>query len=111
MALLEGNKLRSVSAYGKEGTIGYMHWCPGCGGPHFIRTVNGGNNEPVWTFNGDVTRPTFGPSILCYHTTEGGGRKAVCHYFLREGRLEYCGDSPHQYAGQTIELPDWPKGE
>lgn len=31
----------------------------------------------------------------------------VCHSFVRDGRIEFCGDSTHAMAGQTVELPDW----
>ena len=73
-----------------------------------------------WTFDGNYEKPTFAPSILCYteydDDAEGdlpvklpnGQRKTLCHYFIREGMIEFCGDSPHAFAGQTVELPEWP---
>lgn len=90
-----------------------MHWCPGCDGPHGI-TIEG-IGVPVWTFSGDYERPTFNPSILCFTSHEGGKplpvRKTLCHYFIRDGNIEFCSDSPHALAGRTVELPDWPYGK
>lgn len=84
---------------------GFLHWCPGCQGAHMIHT-----NEPNdrtgarWTWDGNREAPTVSPSILV-HATAVSPR---CHYFLRGGRLEFCGDSAHALAGQVVELPDWP---
>jgi hypothetical protein len=35
-------------------------------------------------------------------------QRTLCHYFIRAGKIEFCGDSPHNLAGQTVDLPDWP---
>jgi hypothetical protein len=32
----------------------------------------------------------------------------VCHYFLQDGALQYCGDSTHGLAGKTVPLPELP---
>lgn len=102
-------KLRT--ARGRD-TKSLMHWCPGCNEAHSIR-IEGG--PPVWTFDGDYEKPTFAPSILCFTTYDdegdplpGGQRRTLCHYFIRSGMIEFCGDSPHALAGKTVELPDWP---
>ena len=76
----------------------WRHWCPGCEMNHVIYTdARSQPNGHKWSFNGDVDRPTFSPSINIV------GR---CHYFVRAGRIEYCGDSAHRLAGQTVDLPD-----
>lgn len=31
-----------------------------------------------------------------------------CHYIVTNGRVAYCGDSTHEMAGQTIDMPDLP---
>ena len=91
-----------------------MHWCPGCNEAHGIRIAGG---TPIWSFNGDYEKPTFSPSILCFttETTDDDDkplptpiRRTLCHYFIRDGRIEFCGDSPHALAGQIVDLPDWP---
>ena len=70
----------------------YCFQCPGCGQWHVIQT-------PRWKFNGDQQKPTFSPSVK--HSTN---TKTTCHYFIRNGKIEFCSDSPHKLSGQTIEL-------
>lgn len=94
-------------------------WCPGCVHVHGI-VVEAPNS---WTWNGDLRRPTISPSILVHphktlvdSTLEGDALVApenvtttpLCHSFVREGRIEYLGDSTHELAGQTVDLPPWP---
>jgi hypothetical protein len=107
-----GKKLRSMAGDQRRG---YLHWCPGCDEPHGIFTEN--KNGPTWTFNGDFEKPTFGPSIRCFttETTDDDDKplpapiqRTICHYFVKAGKIEFCGDSPHKLAGQTVDLPDWP---
>lgn len=101
-----GTKLRSAT--GRLGHKQIMHWCPGCDEPHGIRIASP-DGGPIWTFNGDYDRPTFGPSVLCFTTDpETGARETLCHYFLIDGKIQFCGDSPHKLSGQTVDLPDWP---
>jgi len=56
----------------------------------------------AWGFNGDYERPTLTPSILVF-ATAGSPR---CHCFVRDGRVEFCPDSDHEFAGKTVDLPD-----
>jgi hypothetical protein len=66
----------------------------------------GGN--PVWTFNGSVDKPTFGPSILA--TIQDEPRK-ICHSYVVDGRIQFLADCWHALAGKTVDLPDvskWP---
>ena len=81
-------------------------WCPACAQLHVItvRRVEG-YQGPVWDWNNNAERPTFSPSIK-----HDWGQGKVCHYFVREGRIQYCSDSTHDLAGQTVELPDVPEG-
>lgn len=109
-------KLRNAISGGGVRTI--IHWCPGCEQAHSIRIA--GPSGPTWTFNGDYERPTFAPSILCFTEYDedadsdipvklpNGQRKTLCHYFIRDGKIEFCADSPHKFAGQTVDLPEWP---
>lgn len=65
---------------------------------HVIYTDPGAQpNGHFWRFSGDEQAPTFEPSINIV---------GQCHYFVRAGRIEYCGDSKHELAGQTVDLPD-----
>lgn len=94
---------------------GYGHWCPGCNSGHEIDTEQSNSSGAKWSFDGDMERPTFSPSInmrwgkyVDPKYERGGG---VCHYFIRAGRIEFCGDSTHALAGKTVDLPDIPEGK
>lgn len=97
---------------GDGGHYGYRWECPGCGDPHVIPTKP---TERGWDFDGNEESPTFSPSILVHRhgiLNEDGsvGQSPLCHSFIRAGRIEYCGDSTHALAGQTVDLPDVPTG-
>jgi hypothetical protein len=93
--------------------------CPACAELHKIKLlkefgVHGSNGG--WFFNGDVDKPTIDPSIKVVYDTTGGDPQYikppffigvnVCHSFVRNGRIEFCSDSTHSMAGQTVELPE-----
>jgi hypothetical protein len=77
-----------------------MHWCPGCKARHIINIEKPLPNGAKWTWDGNVDAQTFSPSINIV------GR---CHYFIRSGMIEFCGDSAHELAGKTVPLPDFPE--
>jgi hypothetical protein len=76
-----------------------MFFCPGCEHGHQV-TVNGKRNEvgATWTFNGNMEKPTFTPSLLI---------PGQCHSFVTDGRIQFLGDSKHKLANQTVDIPDW----
>lgn len=83
----------------------YYHWCPGCDEAHGIHVGARNHSGASWSFDGDMERPTFSPSVRC----SSAGRTA-CHYFVKGGMIEFCGDSLHTLAGKTVNLPpvpDW----
>lgn len=103
-----------ASAFLRNTSLGFMHYCPACDLPHFIATKGDG---PTWSFNDDVEKPTFGPSVkVTYEGKDAGqdrgdGHKAparCCHYFIKGGVIEFCGDSSHELAGRTVALPELP---
>lgn len=55
-----------------------------------------------WTWNGDLERPTFRPSILS-RTADASG-EIRCHSYVTDGRIEFLGDCSHELAGQTVDL-------
>lgn len=90
--------------------------CPGCGDAH---TVPVGPNG--WGWNGDLNKPTLTPSLLvrsghyadawkpgdaCWCGKDYGFECYRCHSFVRDGRIEFLGDSTHKLAGQTVDLLD-----
>jgi hypothetical protein len=92
-----------------------LHWCPGCNEVHSYRID--APTRPSWTFDGNWEKPTLMPSMRIFVTeTEDDNEhllphpieRTLCHYFIKSGKIEFCGDSPHALKGQTVDLPDWP---
>jgi hypothetical protein len=108
-----------------NGATGLYFFCPGCKFPHAVNT----DLKVLWGFNGDFEKPTLTPSVLLRSTkfTDLGNRQHrewidagypkrdepfdsvphVCHSFVTDGRIQFLGDSTHEFAGQTVELPDF----
>ncbi len=75
----------------------YYH-CPGCSRLHCVPADR-------WSWNGDTDRPTLSPSVRHFiPASEHRPEKTLCHYFVRDGRMEFCGDSAHALAGQAVNL-------
>lgn len=75
--------------------------CPGC---HCSHAVNEG-----WSFNGDVVRPTFLPSILVCGVVnaEDDPTPTRCHSYVADGQIQFLADSTHKLARQTVDLEPW----
>lgn len=83
----------------------WVFHCPGCGYDHGLwirQCLEGGN--PQWSFNGDVDKPTFSPSLLVY--VDDTRKESQCHSFIRDGMIQFLDDCKHELAGQTVEIPD-----
>lgn len=101
------SKLRSI---GIEEGDGYSHWCPGCESMHGIAVGQPLRNGARWSFDGNVDAPTFAPSInITIGPDSETGEIERCHYFIRAGQIEFCGDCTHALSGQTVPLPDLPE--
>jgi hypothetical protein len=92
----------------------YLHWCQGCKEGHVYPTAR--VNGPNWSFNGNVQSPSFTPSMLIYIPAGNYGednkfvpQRTRCHYYLTDGRLAFCTDSPHEFSGQTVPLEPIPE--
>jgi len=88
-----------------DGPTFHEHWCPGCEATHQIAVVQPFRNGARWSYDGNHEAPTFSPSI-----NVGPGSMLQCHYFIRSGRIEFCGDCHHGLKGQTVDLPPIPPG-
>jgi hypothetical protein len=58
------------------------------------------SNGAKWTFNGDLEKPTFTPSMNVGDDW--------CHYHLTNGELRFSTCHGHKLGGQTIPLPELP---
>ena len=100
------HKVKYVTQEGnviKEDEDNYRLWCPGCDEVH---TIRGRGPSPCWTFNGDMVKPTFSPSLL---TGWNDFKEHRCHSFIKEGMIQFLSDCHHELKGQTVPLP--PKSE
>jgi hypothetical protein len=93
--------------------------CPGCDDVHSV-TIE---HPDGWTWNGDMERPTFTPSVRVRavqwppdgpkanrrqnHPGVEPGQHTTCHSFVTDGRIQFLGDCTHMLAGQTVDLPEW----
>ncbi len=82
--------------------IAYLHMCPGCDMNHIIWVKPQHIAGPVWTFNNDLDKPTFAPSVRI----RWGGIDKQCHYHIKKGKIIYCKDCSHSLAGKTVDLPE-----
>lgn len=82
-----------------KGSIWFL--CPGCR-IHHGAIVDGSRG---WSWNGDADRPTITPSVRV--NGEIGGEPISCHSFVANGRIEFLSDCIHEFAGKTIDLPEW----
>ncbi|MCC6867043.1 MAG: hypothetical protein IT280_12885 [Ignavibacteria bacterium] len=87
------NKAKVLPVYHENKLTDYIFACAGCGGCHTFPM------DGRWKFNNDIVNPTFSPSLK---NTYPNGR--VCHLFVRNGKIEYCGDCFHDLKGKTIEM-------
>ena len=113
-----------------DGSKTLMFWCPGCKESHAARVRGPGGSRPSWEWNGSRDSPTLSPSLLvtsghhvaghdggdcwCTYNAENPGEPApfrcqVCHSFVRDGRIQFLGDCTHELAGQTVDIPEWPR--
>ena len=60
-----------------------------------------------WTFNGDMDKPTFRPSMLMTYPTENKELGLVGdHFFVTDGKIQYLNDCHHEMAGKTVDMID-----
>jgi hypothetical protein len=92
-----------------QGMPDVVFQCPGCNCGHGVWTSKPNHLGAQWTWNEDMVRPTFSPSL---NITWGGGPddvpRGVCHSFVRDGQIEFLSDCTHSLAGKTVPLPSSP---
>jgi len=76
------------------------HYCPACDDLHFIETYLNG----MYRWNESEDRPTiYGPVSFNWGDAEFPQR---CGYSITLGEIRYRAASTHEYAGETLKLPD-----
>lgn len=87
----------------------YSFYCPGCKQEHSYPISDDGFG---WQFNENMESPSFTPSLL--NTVKTLNEKtgvydieySRCHLFVTDGKIIFCGDCKHEFAGKTVELQD-----
>jgi len=96
----------------------YAFECPACGENHWFQISP---RIPAWTWNNDFENPTVFPSIRVGGTvpiTDDEHARILkgelikpkpfcCHFFIKEGKIEFCADSTHEFAGKAVAMIDW----
>ncbi len=115
--------LRKVNHTPGDGNADFMFHCPGCKCGHGVWTTNPNSlTKAMWSFNGDMQRPTFSPSLLIRShqwqppvTAENMDKwrkepwpqtqvETVCHSFVRDGQIQFPSDCTHELAGKTVPM-------
>ncbi len=97
-------KARLLTGKHYEGKGVYQINCPACG-THLIPTIPSDWTTGVWGFNGNLESPTFTPSLnVRWGDPNIGQYVRICHSFITEGNISFCGDSTHELSGQTVPL-------
>jgi len=87
----------------------HVVWCPACKILHKFYVNSFGLNKARWTWNGDINRPTFSPSLIITISSGDKNKSDIrCHSFLKNGIWEYLNDCTHEMAGKKVPLPDLP---
>lgn len=98
----------------KQASDGKMSFiCPGCNRRHVVAVGTG--SGPRWSWNGDLVKPTFSPSVLVTWTEPSDVPEEFddtskdiekrCHSFVTNGEIQYLQDCTHSMAGSTVPLP------
>lgn len=97
----------SVVKIASDGLL--MFYCPGCENHHGIWQNHNPNplTRAVWTWNGDLDKPTISPSILVQADFDGDHPRKICHSFVKDGQIQFLGDCTHALAGKTVSLGDF----
>ena len=97
--MIRGKKAYSLGD--KRERLVIVH-CPGCDIGHPFRVESDNPQRPSWTWNGDLDKPTFQPSMLVNQSVP----ESRCHSFVTDGNIRFLGDCWHDLKNQTIALPE-----
>ena len=101
------SKIKQVIAI--DGTVSHYHWCSGCCTLHRVVLVDPSGTGPIWGYNGKPETPSYTPSVkVTFSDPDGEFPSDICHYFLRDGAVEYLSDCTHHLKGTTMPLQDIP---
>ena len=95
-----------------ETPTGWMIRCDahGANGSGWHEFPKKGRPGATWTFNGDLLKPTFQPSMNEGVNQPGPNQNpevpaSRCHFIVRDGIINYCDDCTHGTRGAHVMLP------
>lgn len=100
---------------------GLTYWCQGCRELHQVITSGPG----AWEYNNNPDAPTFHPSVKVTglqiyqddrgdwtgkwkKDASGNPIPLICHTYITDGMVRFLEDCTHEFAGQTLPLPELP---
>ena len=93
-------KIKIITSGENNEYIQAWFYCPGCKN-HHAYTLKSPGFVP-WTFNNNLEKPTFTPSLLCNKDYP----ESRCHLFITNGVIDFCDDCFHELKGQKgVEIP------
>lgn len=94
--------------------VGYIFDCPGCKSTHIVHVFERNRCNAQWSFNGDMEKPTFRPSLnqrvgpfpqgAKRYGQDWSGKFDVCHVTVTDGICDFHGDCSHEFAGKQLPL-------
>lgn len=92
---------------------GLLFKCPGCNRIHII--YYGEGNPPRWTWNYDLDKPTFRPSVKVIYPGNPDASEEfkewritrICHSFITNGNIQFLSDCTHNLKNTTVPLLEW----
>ena len=81
----------------------FIFFCPACKHEHTYTVESNGSQ---WQFNGDMSNPSFTPSLLNRTYDNEGNIKTSCHLFVTDGKIQYCSDCTHEFSSKIIDMVD-----
>lgn len=93
--------------FSRKGEI--WHFCPACNEIHRYAVGEPFNNGAKWKYDEKHESPTLTPSMNIVVGPDDDGRRFICHYWIKAGRIEYLQDCTHALRGLTVPLPPIPE--
>jgi hypothetical protein len=97
-------KVHELEFYMNYGSDGFPN------GYHRLPVITKGSRtatgRTVWSWNGDLDKPTLKPSVLTKHGRGDKEAPEVAHCWLNDGKTQFLNDSTIPNKGKTIDLID-----
>lgn len=86
-----------------DGVDQYQFYCPGCECHHSFWHKNI-KDKVQWSWNKSFVKPTVTPSIKTQFYSYKFEKDMICHFYIKNGKIQYLNDCTHELAGETIKM-------